>query len=113
MKDIFCTRCGSKQEDNDYCSKCGVKLFDNEYKSNPQNLNELNKNLILKSKKSTKINIQEKKEPQFFDFRLSTILGIPSGIIAYFWLQESGYGWISACILIIILVFAFWPAKNI
>ena len=28
-------------------------------------------------------------------------------------LQESGYGWISACIFIIILVFAFWPAKNI
>ena len=115
---MYCSNCGFKKDGGNFCSKCGNKLIINGLISEEKidytdQYNSLNKEVILKSKKPTKINVQEKKKTQFFDFRLSTILGFPSGIIAWVWLQESGYGWVSTCLLIIVLFYAFWPAKKI
>ena len=36
-KNIFCPKCGSKQQGNTFCSKCGNKLTGNELKKEPDN----------------------------------------------------------------------------
>ena len=36
-ENIFCPKCGSKQQGNTFCSKCGNKLTGNELKKEPDN----------------------------------------------------------------------------
>ena len=36
-ENIFCPKCGSKQQGNAFCSKCGNKLTGNELKKEPEN----------------------------------------------------------------------------
>ena len=39
-ENIFCPKCGSKQEGNDFCSKCGNNLIVNTHKQEPKNQKE-------------------------------------------------------------------------
>jgi len=104
-ENIFCPKCGSKQEGNDFCSKCGYKLIVDMHIEEPKNqkedipkpvieenseIEQQQINSLIDNNENNHIDDTNKKSNPIFSFKGCFLLIIWGIIMIIVWLSDNG-----------------------
>ena len=93
-ENIFCTKCGSKQQGNVFCSKCGNKLTGNELKKETENEIFDTRRPVKENKVDDAVNKDQpndlnKKPNTKFGFIFFSLLLVWIIIMSFVWIEIS------------------------